>query len=88
MLAGVSGPVAVDAVIDSVSVVTTFQRELEKQGIIFARSARRSASTRPREAVSRSVVPVTDNYYATLNSAVFTDGRSATCRRRALPDGA
>src|SRR5690349_6696695 len=76
LLAGIEQPkVAVDAVIDSVSVGTTFRAELEKQGIIFC-----SISEAIREYPDLvkqylgSVVPVTDNYYATLNSAVFTDG--------------
>ena len=72
---GMSGNVAVDAVMDSVSVVTTFRAELAKVGIIFC-----SISEAIREhgdliqKYMGSVVPVTDNYYATLNSAVFTDG--------------
>ncbi|GGF20626.1 Fe-S cluster assembly protein SufB [Youhaiella tibetensis] len=83
ILAGVEGAaetpfgsnVAVDAVFDSVSVVTTFREELAKHGIIFC-----SISEAVREYPDLvkqylgSVVPVTDNYYATLNSAVFTDG--------------
>ena len=71
MLAGV----AVDAVFDSVSVATTFQKELEKQGIIFC-SFSEAVHNHP-ELVRRylgSVVPYTDNYFATLNSAVFSDG--------------
>ncbi len=70
-----SGNVAVDAVFDSVSVVTTFREELAKQGIIFC-----SISDAIREYPDLvkqylgSVVPVSDNYYATLNCAVFTDG--------------
>ncbi|MBD8064524.1 Fe-S cluster assembly protein SufB [Devosia sp. PTR5] len=70
-----SGNVAVDAVFDSVSVVTTFRAELAKQGIIFC-SISEAIREHP-ELVKQylgSVVPVTDNYYATLNSAVFTDG--------------
>ena len=76
ILAGVERPkVAVDAVMDSVSVTTTFREELSKVGIIFC-----SISEAIREYPDLvkqylgSVVPVTDNYYATLNSAVFTDG--------------
>lgn len=76
LLAGVEQPkVAVDAVIDSVSVGTTFRAELEKMGIIFC-----SISEAIREYPDLvkqylgSVVPISDNYYATLNSAVFTDG--------------
>ncbi|WIY51444.1 Fe-S cluster assembly protein SufB [Devosia sp. YIM 151766] len=70
-----SGNVAVDAVFDSVSVVTTFREELAKHGIIFC-----SISEAVREYPDLvkqylgTVVPVSDNYYATLNSAVFTDG--------------
>jgi Fe-S cluster assembly protein SufB len=75
ILAGVERPVAVDAVIDSVSVVTTFREELAKVGIIFC-SISEAIREHP-ELVQKylaSVVPVSDNYYATLNSAVFTDG--------------
>ncbi|HEY8577026.1 MAG TPA: Fe-S cluster assembly protein SufB [Devosia sp.] len=67
--------VAVDAVFDSVSVVTTFRAELAKHGIIFC-SISEAIREHP-ELVQKylaSVVPVSDNYYATLNSAVFTDG--------------
>ncbi|WP_338606713.1 Fe-S cluster assembly protein SufB [Pelagibacterium nitratireducens] len=67
--------VAVDAVFDSVSVVTTFREELGKHGIIFC-SISEAVREHP-ELVKKylgSVVPVTDNFYATLNSAVFTDG--------------
>ena len=70
-----SGRVAVDAVFDSVSVVTTFKEELAKAGVIFC-SISEAIREHP-ELVQKylaSVVPVTDNYYATLNSAVFTDG--------------
>src|SRR5690606_4123931 len=70
-----SGRVAVDAVFDSVSVVTTFKEELAKAGVIFC-SISEAIREHP-ELVKKylgSVVPVTDNYYATLNSAVFTDG--------------
>ncbi len=76
ILAGVeSANVAVDAVMDSVSVVTTFRAELAKVGIIFC-SISEAVREHP-ELVQQylgSVVPVSDNYYATLNSAVFTDG--------------
>jgi len=76
ILAGVERPkVAVDAVIDSVSVVTTFREELAKVGIIFCSIS--EAIREHGEVVKQyigSVVPVSDNYYATLNSAVFTDG--------------
>jgi Fe-S cluster assembly protein SufB len=76
ILAGVEVPkVAVDAVFDSVSVVTTFKEELRKAGVIFM-----SISEAIREfpdlvsGYLGSVVPTTDNFYATLNSAVFSDG--------------
>jgi Fe-S cluster assembly protein SufB len=67
--------VAVDAVFDSVSVATTFRGELAKLGIIFC-SFSEAVREHP-ELVKKylgSVVPYTDNFYATLNSAVFTDG--------------
>lgn len=70
-----SGRVAVDAVFDSVSVVTTFKEELAKAGVIFC-SISEAIRDYP-ELVQKyiaSVVPVTDNYFATLNCAVFTDG--------------
>ena len=70
-----SGRVAVDAVFDSVSVVTTFKEELAKAGVIFCSIS--EAIREYPELVQKylgSVVPVSDNYYATLNSAVFTDG--------------
>jgi Fe-S cluster assembly protein SufB len=76
ILAGVEKPkVAVDAVFDSVSVVTTFREELAKHGIIFCSigEAIREHPDLVKQYIA-SVVPVTDNYYATLNSAVFTDG--------------
>jgi Fe-S cluster assembly protein SufB len=77
VLAGVKGArkVAVDAVFDSVSVATTFREELEKAGVIF-RSISEAIKEYP-ELVKRwlgKVVPVHDNYFATLNSAVFSDG--------------
>ncbi|MGV8854886.1 MAG: Fe-S cluster assembly protein SufB [Devosia sp.] len=76
ILAGVERPnVAVDAVMDSVSVVTTFREELSKVGIIFCSIS--EAIREYPEMIKKylaSVVPVSDNYYATLNSAVFTDG--------------
>jgi len=76
VLAGVEGArVAVDAVFDSVSVVTTFKEELAKAGVIFCSI---SEALRDHPEIVRkylgSVVPVTDNFYATLNSAVFSDG--------------
>ncbi len=76
ILAGVqTSRVAVDAVFDSVSVVTTFKEELKKAGVIFC-SISEAIREHP-ELVRKylgTVVPVTDNFYATLNSAVFTDG--------------
>ena len=70
-----SGRVAVDAVFDSVSVVTTFKKELAKAGVIFCSisEAIREHPDLVRKYLA-SVVPTSDNYYATLNSAVFTDG--------------
>ncbi len=67
--------VAVDAVLDSVSVKTTFQEELRKQGIIFCpiSDAIRDYPDLVRKYLG-SVVPYSDNFYAALNSAVFTDG--------------
>lgn len=70
--------VAVDAVIDSVSVATTFKDTLGKLGIIFC-SFSEAVKEHP-ELVRKhmgSVVPVTDNYFAALNSAVFSDGSFA-----------
>ncbi|AZN73768.1 Fe-S cluster assembly protein SufB [Georhizobium profundi] len=76
ILAGVENRrVAVDAVFDSVSVVTTFKEELKKAGVLFMSF---SEAVREHPELVRkylgTVVPTTDNYYATLNSAVFTDG--------------
>jgi Fe-S cluster assembly protein SufB len=68
-------PIAVDAVFDSVSVATTFRETLAKAGVIFCPIG--EAAREHPELVRRylgSVVPVADNYYAALNSAVFTDG--------------
>ncbi len=76
VLAGVEGAtVAVDAVFDSVSVVTTFRKELAKKGVIFCSisEAVREYPDLVRKYLG-SVVPPTDNFYATLNAAVFTDG--------------
>ncbi|MFP6709595.1 MAG: Fe-S cluster assembly protein SufB [Alphaproteobacteria bacterium] len=67
--------VAVDAVFDSVSVATTFRKELAKAGVIFCPIS--EAVKEHPELVQKylgSVVPYSDNFYATLNSAVFTDG--------------
>ncbi|MDE2758890.1 MAG: Fe-S cluster assembly protein SufB [Paracoccaceae bacterium] len=84
VLAGVEGAsespadarkVAVDAVFDSVSVGTTFRTELQKAGVIFCPIS--EAIEEHPELVRKylgSVVPITDNYFATLNSAVFSDG--------------
>ncbi|RTL72529.1 MAG: Fe-S cluster assembly protein SufB, partial [Hyphomicrobiales bacterium] len=76
VLAGVKGArVAVDAVFDSVSVVTTYKDELKKAGVIFCSIS--EAMREHPELVKKylgSVVPQSDNYYAALNSAVFSDG--------------
>ncbi|CAA6805429.1 MAG: Iron-sulfur cluster assembly protein SufB [uncultured Sulfurovum sp.] len=67
--------IAVDAVFDSVSVKTTYSEELQKHGVIFC-SISEAIQDHP-ELVKKymfSVVPMTDNYFAALNSAVFTDG--------------
>jgi Fe-S cluster assembly protein SufB len=67
--------VAVDAVFDSVSVATTFKERLGKAGVIFC-SFSEAVQKYPAlvEKYLGTVVPYTDNYFATLNSAVFTDG--------------
>ena len=67
--------VAVDAVFDSVSVATTFKKKLSELGIIFC-SFSEAVQNHPEliEKYLGSVVPYTDNFFATLNSAVFTDG--------------
>src|SRR6186713_272779 len=80
MLEGVVRPegerrVAVDAVFDSVSVATTFKEELRKAGVIFMPIS--EAIREHPELVQKylgTVVPTSDNYFATLNSAVFSDG--------------
>jgi Fe-S cluster assembly protein SufB len=80
LLAGVVRPegerrVAVDAVFDSVSVATTFQEELKKAGVIFMPISQ--ALQEHPELVRKyigTVVPISDNFFATLNSAVFSDG--------------
>jgi len=80
ILAGVERPegatkIAVDAVFDSVSVATTFKEELAKAGVIFMPIS--EALREHPDLVKKylgSVVPTTDNYFATLNSAVFSDG--------------
>src|SRR5882672_2424791 len=80
MLAGVVRPegerrVAVDAVFDSVSVATTFQAELKKAGVIFMpiSDALREHPDLVKKYIG-TVVPTSDNFFATLNSAVFSDG--------------
>ena len=85
MLAGV----AVDAVFDSVSVATTFKDKLGEMGIIFC-SISDAVKEHP-DLVQRylgSVVPYSDNFFATLNSRCSPTAPSSTCRRAALPDGA
>ncbi len=76
VLAGVQGTrVAVDAVFDSVSVVTTFKEELAEAGVIFCSMS--EAIREHPELIKKylgSVVPQGDNFYAALNSAVFSDG--------------
>jgi Fe-S cluster assembly protein SufB len=80
LLAGVVRPegerrVAVDAVFDSVSVATTFKEELKRAGVIFMPMS--EAIREHPELVKKylgSVVPTSDNFFATLNSAVFSDG--------------
>jgi Fe-S cluster assembly protein SufB len=77
VLAGVEGAprYAVDAVFDSVSVVTTFKKELAEAGVIFC-SMSEAIREHPElvKTYLGSVVPVSDNYFACLNSAVFSDG--------------
>src|SRR6267154_4944354 len=72
---GTSSRVAVDAVFDSVSVATTFKEELKKVGVIFMpiSEALREHPELVRKYLG-SVVPVSDNFFATLNLAVFSDG--------------
>ena len=75
ILAGVEPTIAVDAVFDSVSVATTFKAKLHEKGIIFCPIS--EAVQNHPELVKKylgSVVPYSDNFFATLNSAVFTDG--------------
>ena len=88
MLAGVEHEdgarslVAVDAVFDSVSVATTFQKELAKAGVLFMPIS--EALQKQPELVKRylgTVVPISDNFFATLNSAVSPTTRLSTCRR-------
>ncbi len=77
VLAGVKGSrrIAVDAVFDSVSVATTFRKELEEAGVIFRAisEAVREYPDLVRKWLGR-IVPTHDNYFATLNCAVFSDG--------------
>ncbi len=77
VLAGVEGAprYAVDAVFDSVSVITTFKDELKKYGVIFCSisEALREYPDLVKQYLG-SVVPVSDNYFAALNAAVFSDG--------------
>jgi Fe-S cluster assembly protein SufB len=70
--------IAVDAVFDSVSVATTFKAELEKQGIIFC-SFSEAVENHPKlvKQYLGSVVPYSDNFFACLNAAVFSDGSFA-----------
>jgi len=75
MLAGIKPRVAVDAVFDSVSVATTYKKHLEEMGIVFCSIS--EAVLRYPDLVRLylgSVVPPEDNFFAALNSAVFTDG--------------
>jgi Fe-S cluster assembly protein SufB len=74
-LTGVQSNIAVDAVFDSVSVKTTFRETLGEKGIIFC-SFSEAVQEHPNliKKYMGMVVPVTDNYYAALNSAVFSDG--------------
>jgi Fe-S cluster assembly protein SufB len=75
LAAGAPANVAVDAVFDSVSVATTYKAKLKEKGIIFCSFS--DAVQEHPDLVRRwmgSVVPYTDNFFATLNSAVFTDG--------------
>jgi Fe-S cluster assembly protein SufB len=72
---GARSRVAVDAVFDSVSVATTFQEELAKAGVLFMPIS--EALQKHPELVKKylgTVVPISDNFFATLNSAVFSDG--------------
>jgi Fe-S cluster assembly protein SufB len=74
-LTGVNSNIAIDAVIDSVSVKTTFKETLAEKGIIFCSLS--EAILEHPDLVQKylgSVVPVSDNFFAALNSAVFTDG--------------
>src|SRR5271156_679871 len=80
MLAGVEhedgarSRVAVDAVFDSVSVATTFQKELAKAGVLFMPISEALQKQPELKKYLGTVVPISDNFFATLNSAVFSDG--------------
>ena len=67
--------VAVDAIFDSVSIATTFRKELSKHGIVFC-SFSEALQEHPHliQKYLGSVVPYSDNFYAALNAAVFSDG--------------
>ena len=82
--------VAVDVIFDSVSVTTTYKKRLAEAGVIFC-SMSEAVHDHP-ELVRKylgSVVPTTDNFYAALNSAVFTDGSFCFIPKGVtLPDGA
>lgn len=75
MLAGVKPRIAVDAVFDSVSVITTFKKQLAEHGVIFCSisEALRDHGELVRQYLG-SVVPAGDNFFAALNAAVFSDG--------------
>ena len=82
--------VAVDAVFDSGSVATTFKDRLAAAGVVFCPFSE-AVRTHPQliEQYLGSVVPYSDNFFATLNSAVFSDGfLRVRAQGRALPDGA
>ena len=74
-LSGVESRVAIDVIVDSVSVKTTFKETLAEKGIIFC-SFGEAIQEHPKlvQKYMSSVVPSSDNFYAALNSAVFTDG--------------
>ena len=80
--------VAVDAVLDSVSVVTTFKEKLAEKGVIFC-SMSEAVQQHPElvRAYLGTIVPYTDNYFAALNSAVFTDGSFVYIPRRSIVTG-
>ena len=77
--------VAVDAVFDSVSVATTYKKKLLEAGVIFC-SFHRGRREHPDmfKKYLGSVVPTNDNYYAALNSAVFSDGSFLSLFRKAF----